>query len=119
MSREVEKWVTINGKHVPIYENGSFGNKQDKSEYNINDRAEINGYDSAAEMIEEQLTENNDFWTRELEMAADVEAMGYTIVEEPNGEYFVIADDNDSSDSEFIVYYEKAGSSMYIKKVKG
>ena len=86
--------------------------------YDIEDRAEQRGYDSAAAMVEEDLTAGNDFWTRDDDMVADVEDLGYSVVSSPNGEYFTVIDENDESDSEFIVYYETAGSSRYITRVR-
>lgn len=85
--------------------------------YDIEDEAQRKGYDSAEAMVTEDLTADNNFWTRDDEMVADIEDLGYSVVSRPNGEYFTIQDDNDNTDSEFLVYYEKAGSSRYITKV--
>ena len=86
--------------------------------YDIEDEADRKGYASAEIMVQENLTEGNSFWTRDSEMIDDVEDLGYMVVSRPNGESFTVIDENDNTDSEFIVYYERAGSSRYITKVK-
>lgn len=97
---------------------GAGGAAKTTSEYDIEDRAEERGYNSAEEMVQEDLTAGNDFYTRDNEMVADVEDLGYEVISAPNGEYFVVRDSRDDSDSEFIVYYETAGTSRYITKVE-
>ena len=86
--------------------------------YDIEDYAAQHGYDTAEEMVKDNLTADNEFFTRDNEMVEYVEDMGYEVVTSPNGEYFTVMDDRDDSDSEFLVYYEKSGSSRYITKVK-
>ena len=86
--------------------------------YDIDDEAERKGYESAEKMVEEDLTSGNDFWTRDDEMVESIEDLGYSVITNPNGEYFTIMDENDESDTEFLVYYERAGSSRYITRVR-
>ena len=89
-----------------------------KVSYDIEDEAERKGYDSPEAMVQEDLTAGNNFWTRDSEMVEDIEALGYTVTSRPNGEYFTVMDDNDSTDTEFIVYYETAVSSRTITRVR-
>lgn len=86
--------------------------------YNIEDYAYEHGYDTAEDMVLDNLTADNQFYTRDDEMVQDVEDLGYSVTSSPNGEYFTVMDENDESDSEFIVYYEVAGSSRYITRVR-
>ena len=78
----------------------SYTNPVEVRSYDIEERAEEKGYDSAADMVQ------------------DVEDLGYSVTSSPNGEYFTVMDENDESDTEFIVYYEVAGSSRYITRVR-
>lgn len=96
----------------------SYTNPVEVRSYDIEERAEEKGYDSAADMVQEDLTADNSFWTRDDEMVQDVEDLGYSVTSSPNGEYFTVMDENDESDTEFIVYYEVAGSSRYITRVR-
>jgi hypothetical protein len=96
----------------------SYNNTPQSFSYDIDEYAETHGYDSAEDMVQVNLTEDNTFWTRDSDMVDYVEDLGYTVISSPNGEYFVVQDDNDNTDSEFIVYYEKAGSSRYITRVR-
>lgn len=102
---------------------GSIGSKAISSasssySYDIEDYATQRGYDSAEAMIETNLTESGNFWTRDSDMVDFVEDLDYTVTSSPNGESFTIIDDRDNSDAEFIVYYEKGGNSRYITRVR-
>lgn len=86
--------------------------------YDVDDYAVQHGYNSAEEMVQENLTESNEFFTSDQDMIDFAEDLGYTVISNPNGESFVVVDDRDNSDSEFIVEYNRAGSSRYITRVR-
>ena len=96
----------------------SYTNPVEVNSYDIEDRALERGYSSAEDMVEEDFTESNSFFTRDEDMVEFAEDMGYTVVSSPNGESFTVMDDRDDTDSEFIVEYEIAGSSRYIRRVR-
>ena len=96
-----------------IYDWGANGR-----EYDIEDFAEQFGYDSAEEMVYADLARRNDFWTTDEDMVASTQEQGYDVIEQPNGEYFVVVDQKDVTETEFLVYYNTAGSSRTITRVK-
>ena len=85
--------------------------------YDIEDRAIMQGYSSATQMISENIISGG-FSRSEAEMLQETEDLGYIVTNRPNGKYFTIIDDRDTSDTEFNVYYVKAGSTYSIERVE-
>ena len=97
--------------------NRTVDNKSAVATYDISDKALQRGYSSASQMIAEDLITGG-FSRSESEMLQEAEDLGYVITNRPNGEYFTVADDRDTSDTEFNVYYVKAGTTYSIERVE-
>lgn len=57
------------------------------------------------------------FWTRQSEMLADLEGMGYEVIE-ADGESVVVIDTNDENEAERVFHICTAGSTMWIADVE-